>query len=296
MTLDDLSAKPGLLNGQRILVTGGGTGLGRVMAEAFGLLGAEVVICGRRLAVLEQAATELSAQHGARVLPMACDLRDADAVATLVERIWCDAGPLTGLINNAAGNFVSRTEDITVRGFDAVANTVFRGSFLVTLACGKRWLQEGCSASVLSIVTSWVWNGSAFAVPSAMSKAGVHAMTQSLAVEWGGRGIRLNAIAPGVFPTEGMNARLNPTGKSFDLIGQNPMRRTGRMNELANLAVFLMGPGVEYLNGQTIAIDGGQYQASGGNFAALTRWTDDDWTQARQAIEHANVADRQHRG
>jgi NAD(P)-dependent dehydrogenase (short-subunit alcohol dehydrogenase family) len=164
----------------------------------------------------------------------------------------------------------------------------------VTLDCGKRWLAERRKASVLSIVTTWVWNGSPFTVPSAMAKSGINAMTQSLAVEWGGRGIRFNAIAPGLFPTEGMSARLNPQGGEHKPEG-NPMDRAGRMPELANLAVFLMSRQAEYLTGQTIAIDGAQYQATGGNFASLGAWDDAQWQAARDAIADRNRADRAQR-
>ncbi|MCO5337293.1 SDR family oxidoreductase [Delftia sp. WSY_4] len=294
MTLDDLIYKPGLLKGERILVTGGGTGLGRVMAEAFLMLGADIHLCGRRGAVVEQTAQELMQQHGGRATGHACDVRQPEAVEQMIEAIWADGGALTGLVNNAAGNFVSRTEDLSMRAFDAVANIVMRGSFNLTLECGRRWLAEGRKASVLSILTTWVWNGSAFTVPSAMAKSGVHAMTQSLAVEWGNRGIRFNAIAPGLFPTEGMSARLNPQGGEH-VRADNPMGRNGRMPELANLAVFLMSRQAEYLTGQTIAIDGGQYQATGGNFAGLASWSDQDWANARSAIESRNAADRQQR-
>nr|WP_312375943.1 SDR family oxidoreductase [Delftia acidovorans] len=294
MTLDDLIYKPGLLKGERILVTGGGTGLGRVMAEAFLMMGADIHLCGRRGAVVEQTAQELVQQHGGRATGHACDVRQPEAVEQMIEAIWADGGALTGLVNNAAGNFVSRTEDLSMRAFDAVANIVMRGSFNLTLECGRRWLAEGRKASVLSILTTWVWNGSAFTVPSAMAKSGVHAMTQSLAVEWGNRGIRFNAIAPGLFPTEGMSARLNPQGGEH-VRADNPMGRNGRMPELANLAVFLMSRHAEYLTGQTIAIDGGQYQATGGNFAGLASWSDQDWANARSAIESRNAADRQQR-
>jgi len=291
MTLDDLIYKPGLLRGQRLLVTGGGTGLGRVMAEAFVLLGADVYVCGRRGPVAEQTAAELTALGGGRARGLACDIRQPEAITGMLDAIWADGGALTGLVNNAAGNFISRTEDLSPRAFDAIANIVFRGTFFTTLDCGKRWLAERRRASVLSIVVTWVWNGSAFTVPSAMSKAGVHAMTQSLAVEWGGRGIRLNAIAPGVFPTEGMLARLNPGGGELKP-ENNPLHRAGRMPELANLAVYLMSEQAEYVNGQTIAIDGGQYQADGGNFSALRRWGDEEWAKARASIEKRNAADR----
>lgn len=294
MTLDDLMYKPGLLAGKRYLVTGGGSGLGRVMSEALLLLGAEVYICGRREPLLEQTAAELMAAHGGRVIPKACDIRHEAQIATMLDAIWADGGALDGLINNAAGNFVSRTEDLSPRAFDAISSIVFRGSFCMTLDCGKRWLAEGKSASVLSILTTWVWNGSPFTVPSAMSKAGLHAMTQSLAVEWAGRGIRFNAIAPGLFPTEGMSARLNPGGGEHKA-DRNPMDRNGRMPELANLAAFLMGPGSEYVNGQTIAIDGGQYQATGGNFSRMAEWTDGDWQRARENIAERDAKDRRQR-
>ena len=294
MTLDDLMYKPGLLAGRRYLVTGGGSGLGRVMSEALLLLGAEVYICGRREPLLEQTAAELMAAHGGRVIPKACDIRHEAQIGTMLDEIWADGGALDGLINNAAGNFVSRTEDLSPRAFDAISSIVFRGSFCMTLDCGKRWLAEGKSASVLSILTTWVWNGSPFTVPSAMSKAGLHAMTQSLAVEWAGRGIRFNAIAPGLFPTEGMSARLNPGGGEHKA-DRNPMDRNGRMPELANLAAFLMGPGSEYVNGQTIAIDGGQYQATGGNFSRMAEWTDGDWRRARENIAERDAKDRRQR-
>ena len=295
MTLDDLIYRPGLLANECILVTGGGTGLGRVMAEACLLLGATVYICGRREAVLEATAAELKEAHGGRVLPIACDIRQPEAIEAMVARIWEEGGPLTGLVNNAAGNFVSRTETLSSRGFDAVSSIVFRGSFLVTLECGKRWIAEGRKASVLSILTTWVLNGSPYTVPSAMSKAGLHAMTQSLAVEWGPKGIRFNAIAPGLFPTDGMSARLDPKGTSFDTSTRNPMRRTGRMPELANLAVYLLSSGSEYVNGQTIAIDGAEYQATGGNFSHLSAWTAQDWTDAAQSIQQRDAADRRQR-
>lgn len=297
MTIEDLMFKPGLLRGQRILITGGGTGLGKVMAEAFLALGAVVYICGRRGGVLEAAAAELMAAHGGKVVPIACDIRSPDAVCEMLDQIWADGGALTGLVNNAAGNFISRTEDLSLGGFDAISNIVFRGSFLVTLECGKRWISGGQPASVLSIVTSWVWTGSAFTVPSAMSKAGLHVMTQSLAVEWGSRNIRFNAIAPGPFPTEGATARLRPgEARSTDSDSGNPMGRVGRMVELANLAVYLLGPGSEYLTGQTIAIDGGAHQAGvGGWFSTLRNWTDQQWKDARESIRAVNEADRSQR-
>jgi NAD(P)-dependent dehydrogenase (short-subunit alcohol dehydrogenase family) len=200
-------------------------------------------------------------------------------------------------VNNAAGNFISRTEDLSPRGFDAISNIVFRGSFFVTQACGKRWIKEGLSASVISILTTWVWNGGPFTVPSAMSKAGLNVMTQSLAVEWGPKGIRFNAIAPGPFPTEGMSARLNPGQQesAYQNMSGNPMNRVGDMAELANLAVYLLSKGSEYVNGQTIAIDGGQYNASGGNFSRMTEWGDDQWQAVKDMIKSTNEKDRAQR-
>lgn len=296
--MDDLMFRPGLMQGHRILITGGGTGLGKVMAEACLMLGAEVYVCGRRGGVVEATAKELMDLHGGKVVGVACDIRVPEAIEDMMDAIWADGGPLTGLINNAAGNFISRTEDLSPRAFDAISNIVFRGSFFVTQACGKRWLAGGVGGSVVSILVTWVWNGSPFVVPSAMSKAGLNAMTQSLAVEWGGKGIRLNAIAPGPFPTEGMSARLDPTqgggGGQRDMSG-NPMGRAGEMRELANLAVFLLHPLAAYLNGQTIAIDGAGFQATGGNFSRLRSWTDDQWRAARESIQATNQKDRSQR-
>ncbi len=288
--------RPGLFKGKRILVTGGGTGLGREMADKFLELGADVYICGRRKEVLERTAKELMRLRGGTVKTHAVDIRNAEAVDKMIEAIWADGGPLNGLLNNAAGNFISRTEDLSPRGFDAIANIVFRGSFFVTLDAGKRWLAEGKHASVISILTTWVWHGGPFTVPSAMSKAGLNVMTQSLAVEWGGRGIRFNAIAPGPFPTEGAWARLNP-GAGVGADGKKPdpsipLGRNGEMRELANLAVYLLDPGSAYVNGQTIAIDGGSHLQSGGGFSSLRNWTDEQWEAARASIRGANEKDR----
>jgi NAD(P)-dependent dehydrogenase (short-subunit alcohol dehydrogenase family) len=285
-----------LLKGKRILVTGGGTGLGREMAAKFLELGAVLHICGRRKSVLDRTAAELMAQHGGSVQCHAVDIRDAAAVDAMVQAVWDDGGPLTGLVNNAAGNFISRTEDLSPRGFDAVANIVLHGSFYVTHAVGRRWISGGHKGSIVSIVVTWVWSGSPFVVPSAMAKAGVHVMTQSLAVEWGRHGIRLNAIAPGIFPTEGAGKRLAP-GRDFrqEAVAINPMGRTGRMPELQNLAAFLMADGAEFLTGQTIAIDGGANLVNGGGFNELFKWSDADWAKAREAIKAQNEKDKRER-
>ena len=295
MDTTKLMYRDGLMAGERVLVTGGGTGLGKEMAEGFLKLGAEVHICGRRGQVCEDTASELMEKHGGKVVPHACDIRVAEAITAMNDHIWAKHGPLTGLVNNAAGNFISRTEDLSIRGFDAISNIVFRGTFYMTHDIGKRWIKEGHRGNVCSILTTWVWNGGPFVVPSAMSKAAVNTMTQSLAVEWGRYGLRFNAIAPGPFPTEGMSKRLAPDAKGakrMDSGAANPMGRVGEMHELVNLAVLLMAPGADYINGQTIAIDGAMYNASGGNFSQLTAWGDAEWQAARDAIEATNAKDK----
>ena len=284
----------GHFKGKRFLVTGGGTGLGKVMTEGFLALGAEVAICGRRKGVLDEAAAEMMKKSGGKVTTHACDIRVAEAVEDMVAAVWQD-GPLDGLVNNAAGNFISRTEDLSARGFDAIAGIVFHGSFYCTSAVGKRWIKEKRGGSVLSILTTWVRTGSPYVVPSAMSKAGVAAMTRSLAVEWGPKGIRLNAIAPGPFPTEGAWARLSPTpelSNNAERLASNPMRRNGRMPELANLAAFLMSDECAYLNGEIIAIDGGQWMNSAGGYGRLAKLGDDDWKRIRESIRNANEKDK----
>lgn len=295
MDVSKLMFREGLLKGERILVTGGGTGLGKEMAEGFLTLGAEVHICGRRGQVCEDTARELMDKHGGKVVAHACDIRVAEAITDMNDAIWSGHGPLTGLVNNAAGNFISRTEDLSIRGFDAISNIVFRGTFYMTHDIGTRWIRQGLRGNVISILTTWVWNGGPFVVPSAMSKAAVNTMTHSLAVEWANRNIRLNAICPGPFPTEGMSKRLAPDAegaKRMESSESNPMGRVGDMHELVNLAVFLMGPGAEYVNGQTIAIDGAAYNANGGNFSALAAWGDEQWQAAREAIEATNAKDK----
>ena len=284
--------KEGLLAGKRILVTGGGTGLGKEITAKYLELGAEVWIAGRRGPVLEQTAKELMGLHGGTVRTHSVDIRDAQAVDAMVQRIWDEAGPLSGLVNNAAGNFISPTKDLTPNGFNAIANIVFHGTFYVTHAIGRRWIAGGHKGSVISILVTWVWTGSPYVVPSAMSKAALHVMTKSLAVEWGRYGIRLNAIAPGPFPTEGASKRLRPDSGFEDAASTNPMRRIGRMLELQNLAAFLMADGCEYLTGETIAIDGGGYLANGGSFTELDKLSDADWQKMRELIKTQNDKDR----
>src|SRR5688500_8833258 len=283
-----------LLAGKRILVTGGGTGLGREIAAKYLALGAELWLAGRRRGVLEATAKELMDSLGGSVRTHAVDIRDAAAVDAMVQRIWDESGPLTGLVNNAAGNFISPTKDLTPNGFNAIANIVFHGTFYVTHAVGKRWIAGGQKGSVVSILVTWVHTGSPYVVPSAMSKAGLHVMTKSLAVEWGKYGIRLNAIAPGPFPTEGAQKRLRPGAGFEDSSQLNPMRRVGRMEELQNLATFLMADGCEWLTGETIAIDGAGYLAtgSGADCAGLDRLSDADWEKMRAMIKAQNDKDR----
>ena len=287
----------GLLKGRRILVTGGGTGLGKAMSTQFLKLGAEVHICGRRKGVCDETAAELMKAHGGKVVSHGLDIRDAAAVDHMVGEIFETVGPLTDLINNAAGNFIARTQDLSPRGFDAIANIVMHGTFYVTHAVGKRWIAGQHRGNVVSIVTTWVRNGSPFVVPSAMSKAALHAMTMSLATEWGHYGIRLNAIAPGEIPTEGMSKRIKPGDEAGARTkAMNPMGRVGTMEELQNLAVFLISGGCDWINGETIAMDGGQALAMGGNFYQLRDWSDADWNQARDSIKAQNEKDRASRG
>jgi NAD(P)-dependent dehydrogenase (short-subunit alcohol dehydrogenase family) len=287
-----------LLKGKRILVTGGGTGLGREMADEYAKLGASVYICGRRGSVVEEAAKELANANNTRVTALECDIRVPDAVEDMMTRVF-NEGPLDGLVNNAAGNFISRTKDLSPNGFNAIANIVFHGTFYVTLAAGKRWIEQKKKANVISILTTWIWNGGPFTVPSAMSKAGINIMTKSLAVEWAPHGIRLNAIAPGPFPTKGAWERLNPGNLRSDSMGSeesssatNPMGRVGEMHELRNLATFLMADGCDYLTGETIAIDGGGFLGGGGNFSQLSKLQDGDWENIRSMIKQSNDKDR----
>lgn len=286
-----------LLAGRRILVTGGGTGLGKAMATRFLQLGAEVHICGRRKSVCDETATELMAEHGGRVVSHGVDIRNAMAVDEMIESIWTTSGPLTDLINNAAGNFISRSEELSARGFDAVANIVMHGTFYVTHAVGRRWIAGGHRGNVVSITVTWVRNGSPYVVPSAMSKSAIHAMTMSLAIEWGRHGIRLNTIAPGEIPTEGMSKRIKPGDEAGARTkAMNPMGRVGTMEELQNLAVFLISGGCDWINGETIAMDGAQGLAMGGNFYQLRDWSNDDWEQAKASIKAQNEKDRAKRG
>ena len=266
-----------LLKGKRILITGGGTGLGLSMGRRFLELGASLVICGRRAEVLKESAAKLAAETGGKVETHVCDVRDAEAVEKMVDAVWAE-GPLDCLVNNAAGNFIARSEELSPRAIDAVLGIVLHGSAYCTTACGKRWIKTGHKASVLSIITTYAWTGSAYVLPSAMAKAGVLAMTRSLAVEWGGKGVRLNAIAPGPFPTPGAWERLVPRPElatAFET--KNPLKRVGEHIELANLAAYLLSDFAGYINGEVVTIDGGEWLQGAGQFNFLDRLTDADW-------------------
>ncbi|MBI4466248.1 MAG: SDR family oxidoreductase [Acidobacteria bacterium] len=261
--------QPDLLRGQTILITGGGTGLGRSMGLRFAELGAKVFLAARREEPLRQTAEDIRARGGTAAWG-SCDVRDFAAVEKVVEQAERELGGLTGLVNNAAGNFVCPTERLTPGGFNAVVSIVLHGTFHCSLAVGRRWIEGKRPGTILNIVTTYAWTGSGFVVPSVCAKAGVLGMTRSLAVEWGRYRIRANAIAPGPFPTEGAWSRLIPS-PDFEKAFQRriPAGRFGRHEELANLAVFLVSPQSEYVTGDCVTIDGGQWLRQGGQFSDL---------------------------
>ena len=267
-----------LLSGKRILITGGATGLGKSMAQRFLELGALVYICGRREQVLQEAVSQLSKSGNGRVKSFPCDVRDAQRVEEMIGNIWQER-PLDILVNNAAGNFLARTEELSLGAFEAVIGIVLMGTLHCTLACGRRWLKEKHRATVLNITTTYAEYGSGYVVPSAVAKAGVLNLTRSLAVEWGGRGIRLNAIAPGPVPTEGAFSRLMPV-KSLEELAKkrNPLGRFGTHEELANLAVFLVSDYSGYINGEQVAMDGGEFLKGASEFSMMgDLLTDEQW-------------------
>lgn len=273
------------LAGKTILVTGGGTGLGRSMSEYFLKLGANVIIASRKIEVLNQTAQELKQSTGGNILAIACDVRKYEEVEATIQTGIQHFGAIHGLVNNAAGNFISPTERLSAKGIDVVVDIVLKGSYNFTLAMGKYWIASEIKGTVMSIVTTYAWTGSAYVVPSAMAKAGVLAMTRSLAVEWGRKyGIRLNAIAPGPFPTAGAWERLFPTAAmgeelahKLNPINRVPLRRTGEHQELANLAAYLMSDYSSYINGEVITIDGGEWLQGAGEFSDLGELSDPQW-------------------
>ncbi len=267
----------GLYRGRTVLITGGGTGLGRTMGERLAGLGADLIITGRRAEVLRQTAAEIEAAHGVRVRTAAFDVRDAAAVEAAVEAIWA-AGPPDTLINNAAGNFTARFETLSPRAVDAVLGIVLHGTAYMTLACGKRWLAAGAKATVMSITVTYAFTGAPYVVPSAMAKAGVLAMTRSLAAEWGPKGIRFVAVAPGPFPTPGAWDNLYPKpglGKMME--ERPPVGRPGRHDEFADLTAYLLSPQAGFIHGEQIVIDGGNWLKKAASFSELDALTEEDW-------------------
>jgi NAD(P)-dependent dehydrogenase (short-subunit alcohol dehydrogenase family) len=277
-----------LLAGRRVLITGGGTGLGKSMGRRFLELGAELVICGRRAEVLAATAAEFRTElPGARVTAMPCDVRDAGAVDAMIAAIWEEA-PLDILVNNAAATFIAQTHKLSARAVDAVLAPTLHGAIYATLAAGGRWIEGTHKGVVLSILSTSTITGRAFTVPSAIAKSGLLAMTKSLAVEWGPRGVRLVAIAPGSFPTPATAAQLHTEarGSGTEAFADNPLGRVGRHGELADLAAFLVSDAGAYINGEMVTIDGGQHLRMSGS-EDLLRWSDADWaahgTKRRQA-------------
>jgi NAD(P)-dependent dehydrogenase (short-subunit alcohol dehydrogenase family) len=268
------------LKGKTIIVTGGGTGLGKSMTRYFLQLGANAVITSRRIEVLEQTAKELEAETGGKVLAVACDVRDYAQVEAMIQKAHETFGEVHALVNNAAGNFVSPTERLSANAFKSVIGIVLEGSINNTLALGKHWIKNNqTNRAVLNIVTTYAWTGSAYVVPSATAKAGVLAMTRSLAVEWAKYGIRMNAIAPGPFPTKGAWDRLvpEPFRERFDMAKKVPLKRAGEHQELANLAAYLVSDYSSYINGDVVTIDGGEWLQGAGEFSFLEGVSKDEW-------------------
>ncbi len=270
---------PDSLKGKTIIITGGGTGLGKSMGKYMLELGANLVITSRKKEVLEKTAHELESQTGGKVLPVMCDVRKYDEIENVIKTTEGHFGQVHGVLNNAAGNFISPTERLSHRAFDIIVDIVLKGTYYMTLAIGKNWISKKQSGTFLNIVTTYAWTGSGYVVPSACSKAGVLALTRSLAVEWAKYKIRSNAIAPGPFPTEGAWSRLLPgdLAKKFDPAERIPLKRVGEHQELANLAAYLMSDYSAYINGEVITIDGGEWLRNGGEFSHLEMISDDMW-------------------
>jgi NAD(P)-dependent dehydrogenase (short-subunit alcohol dehydrogenase family) len=269
----------GLLAGKRILVTGGGSGLGAAMGRRFVELGAELIICGRRLELLEATAAKMRSELGGRVGVIGCDIRDSAAVDAMMEEIWREA-PIDVLVNNAAATFIAQTEHLSFRAADAVLAPTLHGTMYCTLAAGRRWIDGKHKGVVLSILSTSTITGRAFTVPSAMAKSAVLAMTKSLAVEWGPKGVRTVAIAPGAFPTPGASGQLRPEGRDESWAQRNPLGRAGEHGELADLASFLISDRAGYINGEMVVQDGGAHLRSSGA-EDLLQWTDAQWQKQR---------------
>ncbi len=275
------------LKGKTIVVTGGGSGLGKAMTSYFLELGANVAITSRNLEKLENTARELEAATGGNCLPVQCDVRHYDQVEAMLEATVSKFGKVDSLLNNAAGNFISPTERLSANAFDTIIDIVLKGSKNCTLAFGKHWIdKKEVDKTILNIVTTYAWTGSAYVVPSATAKAGVLAMTRSLAVEWAKYGIRSNAIAPGPFPTKGAWDRLLPGDlkEKFDLAKKVPLKRVGEHQELANLAAYMLSDFSAYINGEVITIDGGEWLKGAGQFNLLEAIPEEMWDQLEAMI------------
>lgn len=271
--------QPGSLKDKTIIITGGGTGLGRSMGKYFLELGANLVITSRKEEVIGKTARELSAETGGKVLAVPCDVRKYEEIENVIRSAEKDFGSVHAVVNNAAGNFISPTERLSYRAFDIVVDIVLKGTYYTTLAAGKNWIAKKQPGTFLNIVTTYAWTGSGYVVPSACGKAGVLALTRSLAVEWAKYRIRSNAIAPGPFPTEGAWSRLLPgdLAKKFDPAQRIPLKRVGEHQELANLAAYLVSDFSAYVNGEVITIDGGEWLRNGGEFSHLEMIPDQMW-------------------
>ena len=270
-----------LLSGKRILITGGGSGLGAAMGWRFVELGAELIICGRRLELLEGTAARMRGDLGGKVSAFRCDIRDGAAVDAMMDAIWREA-PIDILVNNAAATFIAQTEHLSFRAADAILAPTLHGTMYCTLAAGKRWIEGKHKGVVLSILSTSTITGRAFTVPSAMAKSAVLAMTRSLAVEWGPKGVRTVAIAPGAFPTPGASGQLRPDGRDEGWAHRNPLGRAGEHGELADLASFLISDRAGYINGEMVVQDGGAHLRSSGA-EDLLQWTDAQWEKQRAA-------------
>jgi NAD(P)-dependent dehydrogenase (short-subunit alcohol dehydrogenase family) len=269
-----------LLKDKVIVITGGGTGLGRAMGERFLELGAKLAITSRNTERLEQSAKEMREATSGEVFTTTCDVRDPLQVEQMIEQIWQHYGTIDVLVNNAAGNFASPTERLSTRAVDAVLGIVLHGTFYCTLALGKKWIAEKRGGTMLNMLATYSWTGSAYVAPSAAAKAGVMALTQSLAVEWAKYGIRMNGIAPGPFPTPGAQQGLTLGGDfSKFVVDRNPLKRVGQLSELADLATYLISDYSAYINGEVIVIDGGEWIAGAGEFSMLDKLTPEDWNQ-----------------
>ncbi|GGF13204.1 SDR family oxidoreductase [Flavobacterium limi] len=287
MSYTDKMLRDDALKGKVIVVTGGGSGLGKAMTKYFLELGAQVAITSRDLEKLKTTANELETETGGKCLPLQCDVRHYEEVENMLQEVLKAFGKVDVLLNNAAGNFISPTERLSANAFDTVIDIVLKGTKNCTLAFGKHWIDTKQSATILNIVTTYAWTGSAYVVPSATAKAGVLAMTRSLAVEWAKYGIRSNAIAPGPFPTKGAWDRLLPgdLAEKFDMAKKVPLKRVGDHQELANLAAYLVSDFSAYINGDVITIDGGEWLKGAGQFNLLEAIPEELWDQLEMMIK-----------